>query len=839
MQRIFKGLLLFIFSSMVLGTSAQTSSDHQIPRLKDHKAPPRVYKPMGCKWVDMPGHLHSEKKILPVENYDMSESISRSDTFDISHYEVDLDVTNYNYAQMKAHCAVSLSILETGSTSIWFDLLDMTVDSVFIDGSPQPYTHLDGRLTIDAPNSGEFTAGNEHLINIHYNGHPAADSYWGGVYFASNYIYHMGIGLTTIPPNFGKAWHPCFDNFIERATYTWHVRSSGGRKAHLQGTYLGEVLEEGDTLVRSFTLQHPITTHQAAFAVSNYVDSNYVHTGAFSDIPIRLTAKPDDIVSMTNRFQNLGQAIDAMEWWFGPYSWERVGYVITTDGALEIPTNIAYPRYMMEENLITNEQLLGHELGHQWWGNLVAPETHNHMWLKEGGAEYSEHLFFEWMDGHDAFVEITKDNQEFVLEECHIQDNGFHSLSPIPDAEIYGRHTYYKGASIQHNLRAYMGDEMYRLACTNVFNEFYDSYMGPDDFKQSLEDYSGIDMDPFFDAHVYQPGFSTWVIDSTSTEGNAANGFNTTLYLNQKLRECNNFHFNEPLDVCLWNAEWDTTLVEVRVGGEYDVVTIQHDEPFELIALNADGKLNQGRLDYTVAVTETSGTSSLPWVDMRLGCDAIDDSVLVRLEHHWAAPDQGPLGFYIDEISDVHFWTVDGSWDGLLADGMILEGRFTYAGNEDTDLDHDLYNGGEENAFLAWRPDADSEWVQYPDYTWQAGSLLNGNGTFNVTNLRKGQYTFANGDVALDVADIQVEAELDILVAPSPAVSDMNVVWPEEVEANSVRIYDSAGRFVFSQSVANDMGRVHLDVSDLSAGMYSIVVLGGGKKLGSASFLVE
>ena len=113
-------------------------------------------------------------------------------------------------------------------------------------------------------------------------------------------------------------------------------------KAHLQGTFLGETFEEGDTLTRSFTLEHPIPTHCAAFAVANYADSNFVHTGEYGDIPVRLTAKPEDINQMVNKFTDIGYAIDALEYWWGPYAWERVGYVLTTEGALEIPTAIKF-----------------------------------------------------------------------------------------------------------------------------------------------------------------------------------------------------------------------------------------------------------------------------------------------------------------------------------------------------------------------------------------------------------------------------------------------------------------------------------------------------------------
>ena len=59
-----------------------------------------------------------------------------------------------------------------------------------------------------------------YAIDVWYQGSPYQDPYWGGFYFVSDYIYNLGIGLTTIPPNFGKVWYPCFDNFVERATYT-------------------------------------------------------------------------------------------------------------------------------------------------------------------------------------------------------------------------------------------------------------------------------------------------------------------------------------------------------------------------------------------------------------------------------------------------------------------------------------------------------------------------------------------------------------------------------------------------------------------------------------------
>ena len=687
-------------------------------------------------------------KVLPLaQNYDMGPSIARSDSFDVAHYDLVLDVTDYAGQSMQALATIDFTVLQGDGTSLWWDLKGLDVDSVHWNGAGTAFHQWGQELHVESP--APMVEGEAVTLQVWYGGQPDDDPYWGGMYYASDLVYNLGIGLTSIPPNFGRVWYPSFDNFVERATYTYHITSAGGRRAHNQGHLLEEVPLGGDTLRTSWALDHPIPTHLSAIAVGPYVDHDYTHSGAYGDIPVRLTSKAGDTNAMQNKFADLGFAIDALEHWWGPYAWERVGYVLTTDGALEIPTNIAYPRSMMEQSNFANGDLFAHELGHHWWGDLVAPTIHNHMWLKEGPAEYSSHLFVEWKDGHEAFVDLVKDNQQFVLEECHVQDEGFHPLSPMPDEHIYGRHTYYKGASIIHNLRAYLGDEVFRTASHDVIAARFDSHMDVADFELLLEEATGEDLTPFFEAQALQPGFSTWVVDSLTT-GPENGCFSTTVHMHQKLRACSAFHDNEPLDVTLWNAQWDTTLVHARVGGEFDQITFLHEEPFVLLGLNADGKLNQGRLDHTFAITEPTGLTNLPWVDMRVGCDEIGegDSILVRVEHHWAAPDQGPTATYVDALSDTHFWVVDGTWEDGQTDTPLLDARLNYVGNDDTDLDAGLYGDTEEGAFLAWRPRAGAPWVQYPDYDWQAGSLSNGSGVFKITKLRKGHYAFAKGDVS-------------------------------------------------------------------------------------------
>ena len=805
------------------------------PRLhKEGQVTRTPFLAQGCHALGCKHHAAPTKSLLVEDNYDMGPSIARSDSFDVVHYDLTLDMTDYWGQTMHGLATIDFTVLLGGGTTMWWDLESLMVDSVHWNGEGVTFSQLESQLHVDAP--APMTAGEQVELEVWYGGEPGSDPYWGGMYFASDLIYNLGIGLTTIPPNFGRVWYPCFDNFVERATYTYRLRTSDGRRAHNQGHLVEEVALGGDTLLSTWELDHPIPTHLSAVAIGPYVDHDYMHTGAFGDIPVRLTSKASDSNLMQTKFADLGFAIDALEHWWGPYAWERVGYVLTTDGALEIPTNIAYPRSMIEQNAFANGDLFAHELGHHWWGDLVAPTIHNHMWLKEGPAEYSSHLFVEWKDGHEAFVDLVKDNQQFVLEECHVQDLGFHPLSPMPDSEIYGRHTYYKGASVMHNLRAYLGDEVFRNAVQNVIAERFDSHMDVTDFEVLLEDATGEDLSPFFEAQALQPGFSTWVLDSLSTVPQN-DGFGTTLHLQQKLRACFNHHENEPLDVTLWDANWDTTLVHARVGGQYDQITFWHEDPFVLVGLNADGRLNQGRLDHTFAITEPTGLSTLPWVEMRMGCDELPsgDSILVRVEHHWAAPDEGPTAFYFDALSDTHFWTVDGTWDDSASDAPILDGRLTYVGADSTDLDFDLFGTSEEGAFLAWRARAGDPWQQYPDYDWQAGSMTNGSGVFRLSRVRKGQYAFAKGNVALAVEDgIEPEAP-ELQVMPNPTSDVLTWAWSRAAEVASIRVSNPLGQQVLEAGGS----RKELNLENLPAGRYQLQLLNGkGQPMTDAAFVV-
>lgn len=786
----------------------------------------------GCHYFRQ--HPHAPAVTSAADRALIDDIIARSDTFDILHYDIAIDVTDYATQQLKAATTITFSPLMAGQNFIRFELWDLQVDSVTSPAGPLTFVN-DGqtlRVNFLAPPD----VGSESSLTVYYHGHPHRDPDWGGFYFESNYIYNLGIGLTTIPPNFGKVWYPCFDSFEERATYTYHVKSSGTFRAHCQGDFLGEVQLGGDTVVRTFSMDQRIPTHLSAIAVADYVDTDFVHVGANGDLPVRLTAKPAQMAAMETKFADIGAAIDACEYWYGPYPWQRVGYVLTTDGALEIPTNIAYPDFMPTQSLFENRGLFTHELGHHWWGNLVTPHTQQDMWLKEGPAEYSSHLVEEWIGGRTAFDNVVKDNQLYVLQQANDQDGGYQPLSPMPDPYIYGITTYYKGAAVLHNLRGYLGDTLFRQGMHDVQAAHAYSTLDAAGFRDALEVSTGYDLHPFFTDQVFAPGFSVFVLQTMDAQPNGGT-WDVDLSIKQKLRGTTVFHLDVPLDITLIGAAGQRQEYQQLVGGEFSDVALQCGFEPVMVELNGHNRLNQARMDIDQQlVPGVAFTGILPRVEFRLYADSLADTTLVRVEHIWAAPDQGPLGAGITEMSPAHYWTVDGLWPA----GTALHARLTYSALSPSSIDHDFLGSDETGVLVAYRADASLPWEVYTDQSVHTGIVTNGSGYLDIDVLRKGQYALAKGDVSVGVPSIGT-AEDVLSLYPVPA-TDRLLVDALKGHGSSMRIsiFDTDGRMVLRTLRSTEQDApIALDISHLAPGSY---VLEAGSVLGKwvarSSFVV-
>ncbi len=211
-----------------------------------------------------------------------------------------------------------------------------------------------------------------------------------------------------------------------------------------------------------------------------------------------------------------------------PFPWNKYSQVVVRDyvsGAMENTTASLY----MDELQMTKremldgdyEDIIAHELMHQWFGDLVTCESWSNLTLNEGFASYGEYLWIEHNEEKaDAEYKLYEELDAYLseAEEKKVDLVRFY----YDDREdMFDNHSYAKGGLILHMLRDYLGDEAF-FKSLNVYlkkHEYKDVEVN--DLRLAFEEVSGEDMNWFFNQWFLAKGHpqlevSHTYIDSTN-----------------------------------------------------------------------------------------------------------------------------------------------------------------------------------------------------------------------------------------------------------------------------------------------------------------------------------
>src|SRR5690606_35655645 len=165
---------------------------------------------------------------------------------------------------------------------------------------------------------------------------------------------------------------------------------------HLMAVMSAENPQEKNTSgVYTFKQSKPISSYLLAIAVG---DIGFKKIGPRTGV----YAEPSLLDKAAWEFGELEKMIDASEKLFGPSGWGRYDVLVLPPsfpyGGMENP-NLTFltPGIIAGDRSLTN--LLAHELGHSWSGNLVTNATWDDVWLNEGFTTYVEHRIGEEVYG--------------------------------------------------------------------------------------------------------------------------------------------------------------------------------------------------------------------------------------------------------------------------------------------------------------------------------------------------------------------------------------------------------------------------------------------------------
>lgn len=726
------------------------------------------------------------------------------DTVDVLHYSIHLTEVNLTSKTIKGYTEVTMVPRIGNLNQIKLELSDLTVDSVIFENAAAEFDHVGKTVITMLPSLAG--PGDTLLLTVYYHGVPFVDpSGWGGFLFSGEYAFNLGVGFDAIPHNLGKAWFPCIDDFRDRALYDVFLTVPDPKKG-ISGGMLSEVCNNGDgTSTWHWTTSFSLPTYLISASIGNYSLVSDIYHGIQRDIPITLYCRPSDSLKVAGTFVNLKDILQIYEEHFGPYPFERVGYTATAQGAMEHAANISYP-YSGWSGNTSMEWWYAHELSHMWFGDMVTCASAEDMWLNEGWAVWCESLFQEFLYGPETSRIYMREKLRDVLLYTHTIDGGYYPVYGIPETITYGNTVYEKGGQVTHTLRHYLGDSLFFGGIKAYLQQYAYQPASSCNLRDFLSSYTGVDLNDFFNAWVFAPGFPHFAVSSFQSQAEGQ-GYKVVVNVKQKMLGTDTYSNSNHLELTFRGKGWEQFTDTLIFSGAESQKTFY--VPFEPVAVMADAseKISDASIDYTV-VARSTGDLEFPDTYSKLKVIRISDSALVRIIHNWVGPDSLKTPVPALKLSDKRYWKVE----GIFPADFKASVRFSY---NRASLDNTLLTSSNDSLVILFRPDATFDWQAVP-FT-RSGN--NNAGAILVDSIARGEYTLAAWDRTYGLGENAgfKPYNLDLFPNPSGGNCTVRINAPCDV---ILGIYDTIGRELDKRSVSTGIHEVRWSDPDVGKGIY-------------------
>lgn len=163
--------------------------------------------------------------------------------------------------------------------------------------------------------------------------------------------------------------------------------------------------------------------------------------------------------------------------------------------------------------------VVGHELAHQWFGNIVTMEWWTHLWLNEGFASWIEYLCVDFcLPELDIWTHFVTSDYCRALELDSLKSS--HPIEvpvgpPSEVDEIFDAISYSKGASTIRMLHNYIGDEAFRVGLHNYLEKFKYKNALTEDLWAALSDSSKKPVNELMEQWTKQTGYPVINVSSS------------------------------------------------------------------------------------------------------------------------------------------------------------------------------------------------------------------------------------------------------------------------------------------------------------------------------------
>jgi aminopeptidase N len=506
----------------------------------------------------------------------MLTETSASSWLDVTYYNLSLDLsTQPDY--LKGKVRIVGICRQDSSRLLTLDLMNtMRVDSVQVNDRGCPFIQNSSSFDISLDRS--YQSGEILSIDVYYEGRPIATGF-GSFEFTSHFGVPWVYSLSE--PYGAKDWWPCKDDPGDKAdSADIIVTCDSTYKVGSQGI-LASMVNHGDgRSTYHWKERYPIASYLISIAVTNYVQfSNWFRYSAADSMEVLNYVLPEHY---SNALENLPRVVDMLSIYsdlFGlyPFIKEKYGHAEFQSGGMEHQTMTSIGTF--------DENVIAHELAHQWFGDMITCRSWSDLWLNEGFAQYCTALYRERKYGNTSYWEYMNTQLNGAMTA--------HGEIGAPDTSsastlFYSPLIYSKGAFVLHMLRHALGDSVFFRSLHAYANQpaLRYSTASTKDLQTVCENISGKDLGYFFQEWIYGEGVPDY--EYSWNWKSLGDSSILTIDLNQSINRRNPTFFTMPIDVRIITAGRDTT-VSIFNNAQRQTFTINFPDKPTSVLLDPDG----------------------------------------------------------------------------------------------------------------------------------------------------------------------------------------------------------------------------------------------------------
>lgn len=567
------------------------------------------------------GHAAAAARMLAAHKGPVPKALEAWADTDVLNNDLNIEVVHATQ-NVSGYNRMTIQSLKPNLTEFTFRLANtFAISSIQLDGRTITSTRLDS-ITVRANFDQPVGLNQTFVLTINYGGPATAGAGFGSMIFTTQ--GGQPLDFTLSEPFYSYTWWPSKDDNNDKALNSIAVTVPNTMKVAANGRLIGTDVVAVNKLRYRYTCSYPMADYLLMFAATNYNEWSLTYNFSGGSMPVRFMIWPgSDSAANRTAWGKCVSMLAAYEPIFGPYPFRNDQYGIyqfSFGGGMEHQTFTGQGTF--------DEGVTAHELGHQWWGDMVTCRYWQDIWLNEGFATYVEALWDERKPGSSGLPALKAS----MASKKPTQFSGSVYRTDITNVNsIFStNYTYRKGGWVLHMYRHVVGDTLFFQTLANWRAQFQYASATTQDFIAVAEATAGQDLNWFFDPWVFQIGGVRYSLGSQNIVVNGQN------YLLLKVGQVQNGTYptyRMPVDVRFVDSAGTQTRVIV-VSASTQWYAIRTTGAASGISLDPDGWiLTTGS---TTAATFTAGPPKIVSVTPAPGNASDGDVSQLKVTFHTA-----------------------------------------------------------------------------------------------------------------------------------------------------------------------------------------------------------